>query len=476
MNTRSTETVKDWENSRKIQLPFDLPLADGGSVKCYQILRNLPGRRLVCAGDLDGHSVLVKLFMGKQQFQEAVEDAYAVKSLMVHNISTPALLREDHVREKAYPVLLFEYLPDAQPFSLVWQQAKTKRRMALLKALLEMLAQLHIHGLRQKDFHLQNFLLDTEDCLYAIDGGDYAISKKPVNEKTSIKNLGIMFGHLPWELLRDDPEVLDHYFHNRRWATGDNRLARVIRAADRFRRRRARMISRKAFRRCSEFLVRRQGNLRIYQRRDLNADLLDQWIKNTNMDIAEGHEERLKSGNSQTVWRIQLDGQPMVVKRYNLKHWRHAFRRAFTRSRASKSWENAHRLRAYYIATAKPQAMIEEYIGWFRHRAWFITDWQDGPSLRNYLSQNEDEVVAKSLAAIVNDFGNNGLVHGDMKATNFILADDEIRVIDLDSMKQPHFPYSLKRGVRADKKRFLANWNRSELREKFACLIGVVDG
>lgn len=462
--------MPDWEKQRDISFPFTLKLENGEQLICERALRVLPGRRLVCAARQGDEWVLVKLFLGATGQREAQQDAAGVKALMAAGIATPALRLEQRVRDRRYPVLVFDYLADAASFRQVWTAAVEARQTVLLAELVAMVAALHQAGLQQRDFHLNNFLLDREGRLYAIDGGDYRKHQGPLNRRASIKALGLLFGHLPRRVLHVKQALLEEYCRLRQWPDPDRVCREVSRAADAFRHRRARLIGRKAFRNCSEFVARRHGRLRICQRRDLAADLLDGWMEET--ALAPFADERiLKPGNSQTVWRSQLAGQPVVVKRYNLKNPVHALRRALSRSRAARSWENAHRLRAYHILTPQPLAMIEERRGWLRRRAWLITAEAPGAAAGRYIPEHHGEHDLRRLARVVLAFGDNDLVHGDMKATNFIMDNRQVQVIDLDSMRRPRIGRLRQAAIRADRERFLQNWQDALLRQRFRQLI-----
>ena len=460
---------KDWEFRRDIELPFELALADGRVLICEKILRLLPGRRLVCrARDETGH-VLAKLFLGEEGRAEAAEDAAAIRAMMAAGIATPALREEAGVENRPHRVLLFDFLPDARSFRKAWTEASPEARQSLLAKLLRLVAAQHQAGLRQRDFHLNNFLVAADGGLYAIDGGDFLVGNSPVGRKAAIANLGFLFGHLPRRELHRSGEVLQPYLEERGWSGEPGLLSRVSKAADAFRHRRARRISRKGYRNCSEFLVRRWRGLRICQRRDLPVDVLDAWLESSG--LAPGEDEVvLKPGNSQTVWRTRLGEDEVVVKRYNLKNLLQALRRAFTRSRASRSWENAHRLRAYHIATPRPLAMIEERRGPLRRRAWLITDPARGEGANHYIPQHLDEGGMQRLVDTVAAFGENGLVHGDMKATNFIMSDDSVEVIDLDSMHRPWTGPARRARIHRDRQRFLRNWD-GDLQDAFRRLL-----
>lgn len=471
MNTE--KQTSDWEYARNIALPFQLELTSGELVQCQEILRLLPGRRLVAVAEVAGKKVLLKLFMGNKQRSDATDDSNGVKALLKANITTPNLLQESHVVDKGYPALLLEYLPDTISYREAWQQANVMDQQKMLQALVTMVAHQHEHGLKQRDFHLRNFIVDPSGTVYAIDGGDYAISSRPISRHQALKNLGMLFGHLPEGVLATHRTLLQVYQDLRRWTGGEEIYNVVLRNSKRFRRWRARANSSKAFRNCSEFQIRHLGRLRICQRRDFPADELDNWIAASNLDFVESEGCLLKSGNSQTVWKTRIADQDVVLKRYNLKNWRHALRRAVTRSRASRSWQNAIQLRAYYIATPEPLAMIEERWGPLRGRAWLITRVAQGKGADQYFKdiRENDSHDASRLASIIKNFSVNGIVHGDMKATNFVMDEKILQVIDLDSMSLPLVSWYREHAIEADRQRFLENWSPPWLRKKFEDLL-----
>lgn len=89
----------------------------------------------------------------------------------------------------------------------------------------------------------------------------------------------------------------------------------------------------------------------------------------------------LKDGGTCTVVRIDLEGLPVAVKRYNLKNTRHALSRAWRPSRAWQSWIEAQRLSYYGIPTPRPLAVVERRFGPLRGRAYLVTVASEGRSL-----------------------------------------------------------------------------------------------
>ena len=180
----------------------------------------------------------------------------------------------------------------------------------------------------------------------------------------------------------------------------------------------------------------------------------------------------IKAGNTATVARLYVDGEAFVVKRYNIKSWRHALDRMWRPTRAQRAWQNAHWLRMLGIATFQPIALIEHRFGPLRRDAYLVMRDVGGVDLRERFANNH----IQALVGLFSDLSRAGLVHGDTKATNFIDADGAIHLIDLDAMHAPRTTWGLRRAVARDLERFVANWKdsatiRAALTRAFAPLL-----
>lgn len=151
----------------------------------------------------------------------------------------------------------------------------------------------------------------------------------------------------------------------------------------------------------------------------------------------------------------------MVVKRYNIKSLAHRLSRAFKRSRAAVSWRAAHLLQFYGIATAAPIAMIEHRFGPIRGRAYYICEYQQGITARDYFNAEPQQDVAqvtKQIKKIITTFRQFHIAHGDMKATNLLINNGQVSVIDLDNLRQFDGANRFHRAHRKDIMRLLKNW------------------
>ena len=122
------DSLQDWlDGARELALPFSLPLADpdGSRLDCEQVLRVVPGRRLVCRARWQGQPVLAKVF--------AADDRVAVRlqretdgsaALQAAGLATPAVLAQGMSRCGRVGVLLLAWLEGAEPLAMAWQETQ----------------------------------------------------------------------------------------------------------------------------------------------------------------------------------------------------------------------------------------------------------------------------------------------------------------------------------------------------------------
>ncbi len=187
--------------------------------------------------------------------------------------------------------------------------------------------------------------------------------------------------------------------------------------------------------------------------------------------------QNLKRGGSATIVRVQVGGHDLVVKRYNLKGALHRLKRAIGPSRARRSWVNAWRMEFLGIPSVKPVAMIEEKVGPFRGRAYFVSEYVAGTdALATIKTSREPNDQMAAISSLLQDLSDSRISHGDMKATNFMMSEGGPVLLDLDAMKEHHDVISFRRAFRRDLKRFMKNWrDRPELANQFRGLLADLD-
>lgn len=421
----------------QVPQPFSLDLPGGGSLAFRSILRWLPGKRISGEACWQGRTVFAKLFIGESALRHARREQDGLALLHQHALPTPALLASVAVSEEAC-LLISEMLPAA--CSLEGHVDDPEQWLPAFS----LIGRLHAAGLVHDDLHTGNFLFSGGNVLL-IDGD--GIRHDPAGR---FENLALLLSQMPAALDDRREAMLDAY------ALPVDRGVLAERV-DAWRKSRCRRFLAKTQRNCTQFAVDRRTRrfsavVRSQQRR--LATLL------ANPDAAIEQGRQLKGGATCTVSALDLDDSCVVIKRYNLKNWRHALSRVWRPSRAWHSWREAHRLAFYGIATPLPLAMCEERLGPMRGRAFLVTEYCPGPSLADCLHADAlpEAALADALETFFSLLCRLRITHGDLKATNLLWHAGAIHAIDLDAMTQHRSASAFRRAWARDRARLLRNW------------------
>lgn len=457
-------------------LPLRIELEDGAGaaeLRLDSLLRVLPGQRYVGAANWRGRAVLAKLLVGGKAARHFQREREGVRLLAEQGLTTPLLLA-DGLKDNEGGWLLFEFLEGAQSLWDAWRAVEgqpmlSDDQQAVLGEALGVIAGVHARGLWQEDLHLDN-LLRHDGKLYLIDGAGIRVESpgQPLSRKRVLENLGVFFAQLPAGLDPYLEELLVHYL----LANGEHALPleALQKEIAKVRRWRVRDLMKKIARDCSLFSVfKGPFGLRAVRREEASglAPLLDA----PDAFVDRGH--LYKTGGAATVARVELDGRPLVVKRYNIKNLLHWFKRFWRPSRAWASWREGNRLDFLGIATPRPLAVIERRWLWLRGPAYLITDYLAGQDIiarfKPYLDQPEGGGLPpeSDLAALDRLFAalvRERISHGDLKGHNLFWQEQgeggQWALIDLDAMHRHSHEASFARAYARDRARFLRNWPR----------------
>lgn len=444
---------------------FVLRLIDGSEFVCEQVVRVLPGRRLVCRGAWNGRAIFAKLFFGKSAASYAKRDREGSQWLHSAQVLTPDLLHSTELTPKI-SVLIYAAIENTQNAEHYWHE-RPQLYDVLAKSLVNTLAKHHSAGLIQTDLHLKNFLIQEQVAdelkVYTLDGdGIRKIGRLGIKCKR-LRNLATLFSK--FDVLNDVsiPALYRQYCSAMGvyYSVADER--HVIKLVWHIRHRVSRTYAdKKVFRTCTDVTVAKS----FKHFHALAADVLTN-AQTVNLDTyLVDSKANLKNGNTCTVGLGDFANQRVVIKRYNIKNLWHGISRALRPSRAAVSWANAHRLIISNITTPKPLALIEDRWGCLRGRAYFLSAYVDAPDVTQFFAQQPDvelqKTAAQSLANLFLKLYLLRFAHGDCKASNIKIVHGEPVLIDLDSMcsygacwlsnwrfEQAHVK---------DLKRFMKNW------------------
>ncbi len=455
-----------------LKLPFTLPLSEVREeavekLVCRKLLRLIPGKRMVCAALWKEREVVVKFYLDRRNGGRHFKRELAgVRVLTAAGIKTPNLLFHGTVSAGRLPLIIFaEIKPAATLVDLWFSQDEKQLRFKLLERVCAVIAGHHVAGLLQSDIHWSNFLFSNDD-LFTIDG-DAVESKnagRALGRKSSLANLALFLAE-PYPGIDEHLERLwQSYCGCRDWSIEPRELERLRVQIGGHRRKKVDKFVTKSLRNCTAFVARREAGFYTLLDRTYQGGDLERLLHHPDELLADG--EILKAGNSATVVRINIDGRDLVVKRYNIKNFTHAFRRCFRPSRAFVSWKMGQRLNWWRIATPKPVAMLEKRSFGLRSTAYFISEYVAGSSAYDHIrrpdiSAAELEKWLRQFAVLLTQLRNLGLSHGDFKATNFLCgSDSKLYLLDLDAMRSWARPESgFKVAVSRDYRRLLANWH-----------------
>lgn len=443
-----------------------LPLSietDAGTLQLLSLLRVLPGRRYVGRAQWQGREVLAKLLVGDKAERHFVRERRGVQILAEQGLKTPELLAHGSVSGEG-GWLLFEFLDDARSLSDDWLELANLTWLAdaqqqVLGQALALIAEMHGKGVWQDDLHLDN-LLRHQGSLYLIDGGGIRVETpgRPLSRDQVLANLGQFFAQFPSAIDPFIEELLVHYL----LVNGEHALPleALLKAVARARGSRLRQFMGKLGRDCTAFRARRGASrLQVVRREDdaFLAPLLDE------PDSAIAAGQPLKQGGSSTVARVDKDGRPLVIKRYNIKSLWHWLSRFWRPSRAWHSWCEGNRLAFLGIATPRPLAVFERRTLWLRREAYLITEHIAGMDIIARFASGapgelppeaELQALDELFAALVRE----RISHGDLKGTNILWKDGRWLLIDLDAMRQHSGAAGFAPAYAKDRARFLRNW------------------
>jgi tRNA A-37 threonylcarbamoyl transferase component Bud32 len=454
--------------------PSRLALSGGEKVELLTAVRSLPGRRLVCRGAWWGQPVYVKLFFGEKSGRNAHRDASGARAMMAAGIATPRLLLDSEIADGGGRALVFAEVAESMNAEASWRLLAhdPAARFELAKALVKTVAAHHRARLVQRDMYLKNFLV-AESGIFTLDGDGIRRHATPVSRRAGLDNLALLLSKFDAE----DDEWLPQLLHCYASVLGTELQPAKARAFPAqvmaHRRRVARgYAGYKVFRNCTDVVIERSWNefkaiTRVQDSRELRGllDNPDTWLCETDSQI-------LKNGNTCTVFAVPLDARKVVVKRYNIKNFRHGMSRAWRPSRAAVSWSNAHRMKMLGIPTAEPLALLEWRWGPLRGQAYFVAEFVDTTDALAFFADPEitlqrKQHAALNIARLLHKLWRLGLVHGDMKASNVLIgAEEQPLLLDLDAMREARCKWILHLGHERDLRRWMENWRNDPVTYK----------
>lgn len=448
--------IKDSLFDFLVEANFELILPDGSSLSLIEVVRIVPGKRLVCRCLWKKLNVYVKIFIGRHAKRHANRDAEGIAFLTKAGIKTPPLLLAIDLPNHSACILIFKEivgLKNAEQAFLSNANIEQLMRMLVMEVALH-----HKSNIIQTDMYLKNFLVG-ESQVFTLDG-DGIRQYRFLTKKLALMNLATLISKFDVLVVEKNlSELVDLYFSVRQIKLTDLTTiqhmvfyARTLQANS--------YANVKVFRQCTDVGVDHTSRRFLAASNVLRIDA--SLLNIRSMDRLMATQNLIKNGRTCTVARLNIDHNDVALKRYNIKSVWHAFNRAFRQTRAAASWSNAHRLKILGIPTPQPIGLIEQRFFGLRGKAYFLSEYLDAPDVKAYFATLKNKKQQNdTIRNIVNLFYRLHLLklsHGDMKSSNIKVLDGIPWLIDLDSMRQHRFDYFALKAHVEDLRRFMLNW------------------
>jgi len=448
-----------------LAVPFKLVLNEHETpVYCEEIVRIVPGKRLVVFGTWGERQVVVKLFYERQKARiHAKREITGVEALAAVSIPTPKLLFKGEARNKQLQILLFERIFDAKNLEDIWQQRHERKNIkTLFDAVIVELATQHVLGITQHDLHFKNFLVKGKK-IYTLDGSSIESCEQILDKKASLDNLALFFAQLGVGTEKLQKRLFEKYASSRGWIVKKADVEYLSAAIKKWNEQRWERYSKKVMRNCTAFARKNTSRALIMYDRSYYSPALQNLLAHPDAIFLDPQTEMLKSGKSSTVVKVLIDNQYFVIKRYNIKSFWHGLRRCLRSTRAASSWRLANLLRLFGISTAKPIAFIENRFLGLRGKSYFMMEYVEGKNLGEYFSNykiGEESFikVARRVVRLLKNLAKLYISHGDLKMTNILVHNEKPVLIDLDGTIEHKGKGETKRGFKREVKRFMENW------------------
>jgi tRNA A-37 threonylcarbamoyl transferase component Bud32 len=426
---------------------------------CTALLRAIPGRRKVYDASWGKKSVIAKVFSHKiSARRHLIREWQGLKLLASHGISAPEPLFYGHT-EDGHWVVVVQKIPESSTIlDIFLKTPDPAKKLSLLVLICEEMVKQHTKGILQKDLHLGNFLL-REDKIYALDVGQMQFLQHEVDRKSSISQLAMLAYYLPDNDTQSITAFCEEYFKARGWHFGkaDQSLFQKQLATHQ------RRMLRKGLKKCMrtskrQLRVKTNRYIAMFDKAFCQETKSLGFIEELDKLMDEG--QILKNGNTCYVSRLMLNGQDVVVKRYNHKGFIHSLRHTIKKSRARRGWLQGHRLGMLNIATPKPLAYIEQLKEKLIWKSYLVTEYVDGQKLYDFLqnsnvTKEQHSMIIQQIKGLLDKMGEYHITHGDLKHTNILVTDNGPVLTDLDGMKAHKLNWTYKSGRAKDLQRFM---------------------
>ncbi len=329
----------------------------------------------------------------------------------------------------------------------------------MLKKIVSIIADQHNAGIKQADNHPRNFL-SSGNKIYAIDGGGVDIRHigKSLSKTKSLKNLGLFFSHFHPTLDALIPTAFPVYAKQRHIPLANKDYRQLMGEIKRQRIKEKKTYLKKIFRECTAFVKRKKNSHHIICNRNYYTKEMVGFINEPETLITNSRV--LEKNDLFVLARIDIDGQALVVKQYNIKNNTPPFIRNIHCSPARLSWKNAHLLTFLGVPTPKPVMFMEKKYNPLGVPAYFVMEYEVGVDsyysfTSNILKGMDPNALGGRFSDLLQRLADASITHGDLKADNFLVSDRGLYLVNLETLSEHQCRRLFKQAYKKDCRRLI---------------------
>jgi len=196
------------------------------------------------------------------------------------------------------------------------------------------------------------------------------------------------------------------------------------------------------------------SNYRWIGKKALLSNQIKDILKDLDGAMAKGKVIKHETGHH--IVSLNLEGQKIFIKKYQIKNTLHLIRKVFSKSRALNSWLAIHWLRSAGISTVEPIVMYEKLNSYTTLDSYLITILIEGNRLDEVCKENmKDLIIASRMQSFFKRLQWIGFNHGDAKTSNFFIDQEKLIVFDLDISMRSVFNVVTEKKIKKDIERIL---------------------
>jgi tRNA A-37 threonylcarbamoyl transferase component Bud32 len=463
---KTVSKLKHFASMRHGSNPQFIVTVDRHELACDEIIRLLPGRRLVASSLWGEQQVIAKLFMSGRAKAHMERELIGYEALRKSGLKVPEVVYAGKTDVGGLYVVIYEKINLKASVDDIWKGGDTDALFSFLEQAHEVLAKQHEHNVYQADLHPHNFLIGDQG-VYSIDYSTLVVDAR-LSQQKEIDILAGFYTQLHIKHHHLIENAFKHYAKLRAWEVND-KLFNQLKSAEFSQRH-------KRIKRLKKRLLRNSSAVK-YKRGFLDAHAVMRGMyQHYVTDFFEMPYEYLRStistpmklGNSTSVFRINFPGHHLMIKRYNVKSAWQWLRRCWRRSRAKKAWIIGNVLHMLGLPAQEPVAFFEYHIFGLNGRGYYIARYVDGQPLKNYTAQKLSEKdladIVEQVFSIFYQLHTAKICHGDCKATNFIVKPDgKVVLVDIDGTQIYKKARAFNKQFQKEIHRFLRNWKDESL-------------